>query len=412
MGQNVYTTVRVSPRNVYVGQPSKYTVKVYTDTWFTQGTTFQPFTLNDAFVVSANNQVGTERINGQTYGFVEHNYWIYPYNAGELLLPQQKMVVHSPAPGLFKASPRTLMSKTAKLNVTANPPQIRADAWLVAQSLNRSASWSGPTNALKVGDVLERTITIDAYGTMASFMPELQWEKMDGVSTYPQSARISTETPERSSAIIAKQKQTVAYLFEEAGTYTIPAVAIGYWDVRQHRWIDRSLPALTIDVAPNNDISVLASHRDSLMQQVPQQADFQKAGEQEIAWRDWGKWAVYVFLGIVTLLLMWLMIRRLRAVWLKHKQSESYVFRQLLRTQSEVQFYKRLYQWLACVADETSINELVKMKASAHLQGQFKHHYSRILGQHSNRQQRNAFLILLRKELGTEATRKGLSLNP
>ena len=411
-GQDVYTTVSVSPRNVYVGQPCKYTVKVYTDTWFTQGAVFQPFSLNDAFIVPANNQVGTERINGKTYSFVAHNYWVYPYNAGELLLPQQKIVVHSPAPAQYKATAKTIISKTANLNVTPNPPHISADNWIVAQRLNRTESWSGKTTNLKVGDVIERSVNINAYGTMASFMPELNWDKIDGISVYPQSPKITTETPERSTAIIANQKQTVAYLFEKEGTFTIPAVNIGYWDVNQHRWVDRSLPSLTVEVAPNDDLSVLASHRDSLMQQSQVEVLNHIPENQDDKWREWSIWTVYIIVGGVVILLLIYLIRRIKAQIVRYKKTEKYIFRKLLRSDSDKGFYAYLYRWISCVSDQNSLENLVKTKASLQLQADFNSYYKLMFEKSTNTKKRNTFLRTLRRELLRKDDRDNMELNP
>ncbi|MBS2212476.1 BatD family protein [Carboxylicivirga mesophila] len=401
LGQNVYTRVSVSPRSVYVGQPSRYSVKIYTDTWFTDGAEFAPFNLGDAFVVPAANQVGSERINGKTYSYVEYNYWIYPYNEGELNLPQQKVVVHSPAPGQFKASPQVKITAAKTLNVIGNPPNVDADNWVVAQSMSRKDSWSRPVKTIKVGEVLERTVDIQAYGTMAAFMPSLDWGTAEGISIYPQTANLTTETPDRTSAIIASEKQTVAYLFEKEGVVTIPAVELGYWNVKQHRWIDRSLPAIQIEVLPNEDLSVLASHKEMLGATLEE--DETPLVEEQTATSTWMKllkWMIFLVAAALFIFMFMRMIKWLIRINIKRRQSEAYAYRKLLSSVgSGSTYYMQLYRWINVFSSEKSLEELVKAEGSAALQKNFEDQYSHILGKEQNRETKRAFFKALRKEL-------------
>ncbi|MBR8534964.1 BatD family protein [Carboxylicivirga sediminis] len=400
-GQNVYTRVSVSPRSVYVGQPSRYSVKIYTDTWFTDGAEFAPFNQGDAFVVPAANQVGSERINGKTYSYVEHNYWIYPYNEGELELPQQKVVVHSPAPGQFKALPQVKITASKTLNVIANPPNVDADNWVVAQSMSRKDTWSRPVKTIKVGEVLERTVDIQAFGTMAAFMPSLDWGTAEGISIYPQTANLTTETPDRTSAIIAREKQTVAYLFEKQGVVIIPAVNLGYWNVKQHRWIDRSLPAIQVEVLPNEDLSVLASHKEMLGVTIGE-GETPLAEEQTATsiWMKLLKWMIFSVAAAVFIFMFMRMINQLIRINSKRRQSEAYAYRKLIKTaDDDSTYYMQLYQWLSMFSSSKSLEGLVKAECSAALQKSFEDEYNYILGNEQNSETKRAFFKVLRKEL-------------
>lgn len=414
IAQNVYTRVSVYPKSVYVGQPCKYSVKIYTDTWFTDGAEFAPFNLGDAFVVPAANQVGSERINGKTYSYVEHNYWIYPYNKGDLNIPQQKVVVHSPAPGQFKAEPQVKITKAATLNVIANPPNIPSDSWVVAQSMTRKDSWSRPVKDIKVGEVLERTVDIQAMGTMAAFMPSLNWGAPEGISIYPQTADLKTETPDRTSSIFAREKQTVAYLFEKEGTHTIPAVKLGYWNVKQHRWIDQSLPEIQIEVLPNEDLSVLASHKEMLDATMEDEETVLTEEQTEsFNWMKLLKWTILIIGSFVVLLLIVKSVKLINRLNNKRKESEGYAYRQMIKVaKAEKTYYKWLYNWLNSVSSEKSLESFVRAKASPQLKEDFNSNYDNLLGKKQNHTKKQNFFKALRTEIKHKKSKEEVKLNP
>lgn len=414
LGQNIYTRVRVSPRSVYVGQPSKYSVKIYTDTWFTDGAEFAPFNLGDAFVVPAANQIGSDRINGQTYSYVEHNYWIYPYKEGELKLPKQKVVIHSPAPGQFKATPQVKITAATTITVIANPPNVSADNWVVAQSMSRKDTWSRPVKNIKVGEVLERTVDIQAFGTMAAFMPSLNWGTPEGISIYPQTADLTTETPERTSAIIASEKQTVAYLFEKEGLVTIPAVELGYWNVKQHRWIDRSMPAIQVEVLPNEDLSVLASHKEMLGATTgDDETPLVEEQSEAFTWMKLLKWTILLLGAYVAVVMLVKAIRWSIRMNKKRKQSEAYAYRKLVKAANGgTSYYTWLYAWIKSFSSEKSLEGLVKAEGSAVLQEELKNRYTSLLGPHQNKASNKTFVMALRKELKSRKVQNDEGLNP
>jgi hypothetical protein len=46
-------------------------------------------------------------------------------------------------------------------------------------------SWSGDKTRVKVGDVLERSISREVSGTVSELIPPINWDSLPGVSLYP-----------------------------------------------------------------------------------------------------------------------------------------------------------------------------------------------------------------------------------
>ncbi len=417
--QHVYSQVNISPNHVYTGQPCRYTVKIFTDTWFTDGAKFEPLTLSNAFVVPAQNQVGSERRNGKTYSYVAYHYWIYPFSAGTLQIPPQKVVVFSPAPGQFKGEPiRQRVAGTA-LTVMNNPPNVSSDQWLVAQNISRKETWSRPVKHLKVGEVIERTVNIKAMGTMAAFLPALLWETTDGISTYPQSPKRTTHTPDRSEAIYVQQEQTVAYLFEKEGAHELPAVPLGYWSVKQHRWIDQSLPAIKVVVLPNDDPALLATQKKSLEENWAAAESTPPTPALSDGWEKLNRWLLIGFLIVVVIgggifrnILRWV-IKTFKTNWQVYQASEYYAFKKTcLAAGDNTRFYTCLYRWIKFISAANNLEKMVQESQSKGLTLVFEEYQKEILGPDFSPKRRVYFLKKLRKTIKGQKGLQNRSLNP
>ncbi|WP_163711750.1 BatD family protein [Mangrovibacterium lignilyticum] len=348
--QETFVSAKLTPGDVYVGQPAKLSITTYTNTWFTSAAKIPPLVLSNAFVVPSENNVGTESINGTTFSYVSTNFMIYPYSNETVEIPVLNIILFTPEPGGFKGKEKTVRSKAQKLLVSDAPVSVDKSQWLVANWLSVKQNWSKSLKAVKVGDVVDREISWSASGTMAAFFPDIDWVKTDGLSVYPELPGSNTKMPERGSEQIAYKKQKISYLFEREGRITLPAIKMGYWHARQNRWIDRSLPEIIVEVAANPDLAMLASVRDSLSQLTAdptQNSDLEN--EAAFQWKT----LLPLLLKIAALaILLGLLVYYIRLFILKRKlylQSNTHQLSKLKQALSKGQkptIQTALYRWM------------------------------------------------------------------
>ena len=157
---NVLSEVSINRKSVYVGQPVEVSVGIFTPTWFTQGVNFGNIKVNGAFTVYFRSVSTSKKINGKNYAGVVAIYNVFPYDDEDLVFPSLEMVVETPNEGGFKGIKRSVKTKSRNIDVKAVPNGYNANDWLVANNVNVNESWQGDLKTVKVGDVVQRTVTV------------------------------------------------------------------------------------------------------------------------------------------------------------------------------------------------------------------------------------------------------------
>ena len=349
---HLFTDVILSQGSVYVGQPVEVTVLVYTSTWFTRGIDPGNIKVNGAFTVYFRSVSSSKQIKGKTYAGVEMIFHVFPYDDEDILFPSLEINVETPDEGDHKGVRRVVKTNERVIHVKPVPPGTSQSEWLVASGMTVQDSWSGDKSRVKVGDVLERTISREVAGTVSELIPPIKWDSLSGVSLYP--ARSEVNNHKSRTAISATRRDGIRYLFEKEGEITIPEKVLTWWNPVQGKLYKRTLPGITIEVLPNPDLGMLESVRDSLAVQT--------AGEGEIpadqsAITLWGvpiKWFIAgLMASLVTLLLLVFGIKRLRGIIKKHREqyrnSELFYFRhfkKVSKQQNPLKSLEALYHWI------------------------------------------------------------------
>ncbi len=349
---NVFVNIELNRKSVYIQQPFRVTITVYTTTWFTAPLVFDNLQIPNAFIVpSGKTQPGMFNTGGKQYPGVQSYYLVFPYAAGEFTVPSLEITAQSPPEGSATPQKITLHTKEQRFTVRDVPDNLKKEgAWFVAGNVTVHESWTPALKELKVGDVLKRTITVDAQGTLPQFIPEIfGQEKVKWASMYPQTASL-TDTRNGGDAS-GRSTQSMIYLLEKAGNFTIPAIKITYWNPYDMKTYSRSIAEEQIQVAENPDLGILTTLKDSLAATAKSSvAPAQEKGPLLILGMRW-----YSFAGVclVIICLLYLLIpggRKIIRVWKKHRQaylaSESYYFRKFMRSRDSAKvFIQKLYCW-------------------------------------------------------------------
>ncbi len=357
--QTIWADVSLNQSAVYVGEPVGVSVKVYTSTWFTSGLDLGNIKVQGAFSVYFRPVSISFQKDGKTYAGVEQIYNVFPYETGDVTFPVLEIEVESPAPGDFKGIKHTVKTTEKTIRVKPAPTAFASAEWLVANGLSVTDRWNGDPKQVKVGDVLQRQISRTAYGTVSELIPPIVWDSLPGVSEYPSRSVVSNNKDKTS--ISASRTETMRYLFEKEGEIIIPEMVFTWYNPRHKKLYKRTLKEVTVQVAPNPDLDVLASVRDSLAREQEEIVKEQAAEEPKtILGMSLKRFALLMGVCLAGISLLIVVIRKVLAIYHKNHQaylnSERYywkLFRHEYSKGSGSSTMRSLYRWL----DELYLDE-------------------------------------------------------
>ena len=351
ISQNLISYVTVYPDNAYIGQPVQLKVSVFTTTWFTSGIDVGNIQVDGALTVYFRSLSNSREFNGKKYAGVDFYYNVFPTNAGEITIPVLEIQVESPKEGGYKGIKHTIKTKPKTITVKGVPLGYDPNNWLVARSLNVSEKWSTPLTNVKVGDVIQRTITRSAGGTLAEFFPKTTWDSIVGVSNYPMRPKVNTHKSK--TAVSATRIETVNYLFEKEGEITIPSIEYLYYNSSNKKFYRKQTDSITITVKPNADLAMLASIKKSL------QKEKEEVLEEELdrpflilgmTPKEFFKYLVLVLIGGFILLNIFKKLWKILVQQQKRRlQSEAYSFKKVtaaIQKKDFNEFLKQVNSWL------------------------------------------------------------------
>ncbi|MFX1705450.1 BatD family protein [Chitinophaga sp. CC14] len=339
-----FAKVALDRNDVYIQQPFKVTYTVLTATWYTQPPEFNNIQIPGAFVVPfTQSQAGRFTDHGTDYSGIEFYYIVFPYKEGMFSVPSITITVATPPEGSAVSSKVTLHTTPVSFVVKPIPKNFPADEeWLVASDVTLSDHWSKPLGALKVGDVIERTVTTNASGTLPQFIPAQPPGKVSWAEVYP--GKITLKDTRNDYTANGERVQSSTWLLTKAGTFELPPEKISWWNPYAARLYTRTLPAVKLQVADNPQLGMLTTLKDSL-DKASTPLEPARKGPLIIAGMIWYKACLY---AATVLLLMWLLYRsgryltkKVKYLLQQYRQSESYWFRKFMKNPGTA----ALYQW-------------------------------------------------------------------
>ncbi|AEF98553.1 BatD family protein [Methylomonas methanica] len=264
----VFLKVEASPEKPYVQSQVLYTLKLYRRVQITQASLSDP-EIKDALVEKlGEDSTYSTQINGVDYWVTERKYAIFPQQSGLFTIAPLTLTaevvsnVNNRRPrfnGFFNrqaTETRRVSSDAITLNVLPVPSSFTGSAWLSAESVTLNQSWSTDNLQTKVGEPLTRTITLTAKGTTVGQLPELsKSSNIQGLKTYPDQPVLKED--KQSDGMTAIREEKIAYIPSQPGQYTLPALAISWFNTETQKTEVARLPEvkLTALSAGNNQTS-------------------------------------------------------------------------------------------------------------------------------------------------------------
>lgn len=369
--QQLWADVRLNKSNVFVGEPVEVSITVYTSTWFTKGVDLGNIQVNGAYSVFFRPVSRSIVQGGKTYAGVELKYNVFPYAEKNITFPALDIKVETPPEGQYKGVKRKVTSAAKTIVVKPIPPNFEGNEWLVAGNLRVSQRWSGDINNIKVGDVLTRRIGRTAFGTVPELIPPVNWDSIQGISLYP--TRSNLESNRNKTSISGSRTEGIQYLFEQEGEIVLPEMVFSWYNPYQNKLYKRTLKEVTIQVAANPELGLVASVRDSLMLQQERAID--EAVSQEpnkilgLSIKQFLLLVLFVLIALYSLYrLLKVLIPRVKARRQAYLNSEAYYFKKFksaLRSGNQKNTQNSLYRWLDELQLETpNVREFIRIYGS------------------------------------------------
>lgn len=322
------------------GQQVQIQVYVLAPNFFLSPPKFPLFDLPNAVVTLPDERAVnlTETINGESYAGIRRSYVVTLQTAGDFTLPPAAIpFTYAAVPG----QPGVQASVTLppeKFTVGGAP----AGGGAAAQKVTVTQDLDGDPKTLKAGDTLVRTITVTAQGMQAMMIPVPDFTAPAGVRLYPHDPVLTDKLDQAQGAIGGTRIDRVTYGFEKAGTYTLPAIEIA--------WYDPGTQKNEVAQAPEIAVTVAAAAGFTPAIKPPEIVEPEPREPVNV------RLLAGVAAGLVGLVLLaWLVVRLWRALaaWrqarrIRYQQSEAYSFRQFstaCRSGEAPAVYAALQSW-------------------------------------------------------------------
>jgi hypothetical protein len=261
--RDVFMEATVEPQRGYVGEQFSYVVKLFYAGTLSGGSIDVP-DVHGASLQPLGKDIGydTQR-GGRIYHVLERRYALIPQQAGHIGIPAasfQGSAVDPYDPGSFFGATDNVSASAAPvtIDVQAAPADWGNKAWLPARALSLTVDgWPDAQQQVRVGQPLNLTMTLRATGLSDDALPSLSLPPLDGATVYPD--KPVSRNHVGGQWTVGEREQAFAIVPERAGTLTIPATTVTWWNVLTDRQEVAQVPARRIEVLPAIGGSVATS---------------------------------------------------------------------------------------------------------------------------------------------------------
>ncbi|MDW9713835.1 BatD family protein [Sinorhizobium meliloti] len=239
-----------SKGTLYAGQQILIDVDVLVPNYFLQPPQFPAIDLPGAIVTLDDGRALNlnETIDGTAYSGIRRTYIVTPQSPGDFTLPPAVITFgYAAVPpqatrGEVTLPPLRFTVREAPASAGERPGVVAAKV-SIRQELDRDPA------ALKAGDTLVRTVTVRAVGLRAMMIPESDFSAPEGVRLYRQDPALSEETDRNGQPVAGVRKDVAGYLFQNSGTFLLPAIDLSWFDPTTATTQSASAPAVSVSVA-------------------------------------------------------------------------------------------------------------------------------------------------------------------
>ncbi len=251
----VFITSEVDFEETYVQAQVLLTIKIYRSVATRQPSLRDPtLTGVETLIELAGDDRSYEAIiDGTAYSVVERVFALYPQESGEIKLSPARFEARILRNGritgrrVYDSEPITITVKP----VPVPPPGFANADWLPARDLELTESWSDDADRIEAGVPLTRKVTISALGQLETQIPAVEPPSVNGINVYPDKPELSRQLEE--GGIRGIRRDQYALIGVSAGSVTLPALELPWWDVDTGEWRVARLPERVLEILPTGD---------------------------------------------------------------------------------------------------------------------------------------------------------------
>lgn len=200
-------------------------------------------------------QYKTYRGNKQ-YIIIEKKFALFPQKSGSLTINPFIAAVAIPGnssnsrfydPFNSSSTTKRIQSEAIKLEIKDIPTTFKSPHWLPGTAVKLLEDWPSTTPFI-AGEPITRTITLMAEGLSSAQLPELIQQPVNDLKQYPDKAVLEQE--KLTTGISSVRKQKSAFIPTRAGSYTLPAMTVPWWNTKTNKIVNAQIAARTFNVLP------------------------------------------------------------------------------------------------------------------------------------------------------------------
>jgi hypothetical protein len=222
--------VTTDPPRVVVGQPVTLRIVVLAPNYMTSPPELPGFQVRNAVTRQLQSVNTSDQRDGVSYAGVQYEYAITPLEPGTYAMADQAVRIKYAA---VPPATRELNLALPRVSFEAFVPDAAAGLhpFVSAKRLNAEQQIKHSSDPLKPGDAVTLSVTITAEGTPAMLLPPLQFASVDGLQLYSAQPVLQDKTEARTDIMTATRTESATYMVERPGTYSLPPVEIGWWNL-------------------------------------------------------------------------------------------------------------------------------------------------------------------------------------
>jgi hypothetical protein len=258
---DLFLQVSVNTEQPYVQEQVLYTLKLYRKVQISQAQLTEPVLENAVIEKLGEDKNYRTQHQGESYIVTERRYAIFPQQSGSMTIAPLELtagIVIANKPrfnGFFnRQSTRTkrVSSRPIKLEVKSKPASAGPHIWLPAEQVLLQEKWSNDDLQVTVGEPITRTITLKVAGATSAALPQLSSDNMPAnLKSYPDQPVLQEKTLD--DGIIALREEKIALIPNQAGSYTLPAIEVHWWNTQTKQMqVSRIAERTLVAVAGSN----------------------------------------------------------------------------------------------------------------------------------------------------------------
>ena len=185
--------------------------------------------------------------NGRGYHVLEKRYALFPQRSGEMAIPRERFFGTRGRGGFLEQRQRvTAVSETHQVRVKPVPAGFSGPAWIPARALGLQENWAETPPRFRVGEPVNRLLTISALGLVDTQLPELNTLEVKNAKVYADPP--TTENRAGPNGITATQTTSLGIVPTREGPLLLPEIRIPWWNTQTNTEEVAIIPATTYEV--------------------------------------------------------------------------------------------------------------------------------------------------------------------